>query len=157
MFIHKICEVLAQVNVPYAIVGGYAVAMHGVLRGTVDVDLVISWSLEHLQKAEAAFKRLGLVSRIPVTAEDLFHFRDEYMQKRHLVAWNFYDPINPLNQVDIIITYDLKNREHIQNLKTSSGVICILSIGELIKMKQASGRPQDLEDIRALNELSRSL
>jgi hypothetical protein len=156
MFIHKVCEILAQAKVPYAIVGGYAVAMHGVLRGTVDVDLVISWSLEYLQKAEAAFKQIGLVSRIPVTAADLFRFRDEYMQKRNLVAWNFYDPANPVNQVDIIITYDLKGA-HIKKLKTFSGVICILSIDELIKMKKVSGRPQDLEDIKALKEVSRSL
>ncbi|HSX04682.1 MAG TPA: hypothetical protein VLG76_08145 [Rhabdochlamydiaceae bacterium] len=156
MFIYKICEILAEARVPYAIVGGYAVAMHGVLRGTVDVDLVISWSLEHLRKVEAAFKQMGLVSRIPVTAEDLFHFRDEYMQKRNLIAWNFYDPVNPLNQVDIIITYDLKST-HVKKLKTPSGGICILSIDELIKMKQASGRPQDLEDVKALKEVSQSL
>ena len=41
MFIHEVCAVLAKAKVPYAIVGGYAVALHGVMRGTVDVDVVI--------------------------------------------------------------------------------------------------------------------
>jgi hypothetical protein len=152
MFIYRVCAVLDNLKIPYAIVGGYAVAMHGVVRGTVDVDFVISWSLDHLQKVEAAFKQMGLVSRIPVTAEDVFCFKEEYIHRRHLVAWNFYDPAHPLNQVDLIITYDLCAR-HVQKIETGSGIICVLSLEELIKMKQASGRPQDLEDIKALSSL----
>src|SRR5690348_15035192 len=114
MFIHKVCSVLHSAKIPYAIVGGYAVALHGVVRGTVDVDLVISWSLKHLRGVEAGLKTLGLVSRIPVTVEELFRFREEYIQKRNLIAWNFYDPFNPLSQVDIIINYDLNARDHVQ-------------------------------------------
>lgn len=154
MFLYKICSALDDFQVPYAIVGGYAVALHGVVRGTVDVDLVISCSLKHLQDAETAFKQLGLVSRIPITAEDLFRFKEEYIQKRNLIAWNFYDPANPLNQVDIIISYDLKSLSQVQRVNTAQGAVCVLSLEELIKMKKASGRPQDLEDVKALTHIS---
>jgi hypothetical protein len=153
MFIHDICSALDKAKVSYAIVGGYAVALHGAIRGTVDVDVVIEWSLKNLQDAEKAFKQMGLVSLIPITAENLFQFREEYIQNRNLIAWNFYDPTNPLNQVDIIINYDLKNAAQPKSIKTFLGTIQILSLNDLIQMKQASGRPQDLEDVKALSFL----
>ena len=153
MFIQSICLALDCARVPYAIVGGYAVALHGVIRGTVDVDVVIQWSLENLRNTEKAFKEIGLVSLIPITAENVFHFRDEYIQNRNLIAWNFYDPSNPLNQVDIVINYDLQGVHHTKKIETFLGTIRILSLNELIKMKEASGRLQDLEDIKALKNL----
>jgi hypothetical protein len=151
MFIHDICLALDKAEIPYAIVGGYAVALHGAVRGTVDVDVVIQWSLKNLQDTESVFKQMGLVSLIPITAESLFHFREEYIHNRNLIAWNFYDPSNPLNQVDIIINYDLKNGQNTKAIKTPLGTIRILSLNDLIKMKKASGRLQDLEDVKALD------
>lgn len=153
MFIHDICAALDKAQVPYAIVGGYAVALHGAIRGTVDVDVAIQWSLINLQNTENAFKQLGLVSLIPITAENLFQFREEYIQNRNLIAWNFYDPSNPLNQVDIIINYELNSLQNTKPIKTLLGTIRILSLNDLIEMKKASGRPQDLEDVKALNNL----
>jgi hypothetical protein len=153
MFIHDVCLVLEKAEVPYAIVGGYAVALHGAIRGTIDVDVVIEWSLKNLQTTEKAFKQIGLISLIPITAENLFHFREEYIQNRNLIAWNFHDPSNPLNQVDIIVNYDLKSANKTKLIKSPSGTIRILSLNDLIKMKKASGRPQDLEDVKALSSL----
>jgi hypothetical protein len=157
MFIYKICSVLDAAEVPYAIVGGCAVALHGVMRGTVDVDIVINWSLKHLKKTEIAFKQMGLVSRIPITAEELFEFKEEFIERRNLIAWNFYDPSNPLNQVDLILNYHLKNSSQVKKMNTPDGSVCVLSLNELIKMKKASGRPQDLEDVKSLSNISKYL
>lgn len=153
MFIHDVCAALDQAKIPYAVVGGYAVALHGAVRGTVDIDIVIQWSLKNLQNAERALKKMGLRSLIPINSESLFHFRDEYINERNLIAWNFYDPSNPLNQVDIVINYDLKKAPHVKTVNTASGKIRILSLNDLIEMKKASGRPQDLADVKALESL----
>lgn len=152
MFIHDVCTALDKGKIPYAIVGGYAVALHGAIRGTIDVDIAIHWTLKNLENVEKALKEMGLVSLIPIDSKSLFHFKDEYIQKRHLIAWNFYDPNNPVNQVDIIINYDLKNART-KTITTSSGKIKVLSRNDLIAMKKASGRPQDLEDVKALESL----
>jgi hypothetical protein len=151
MFIHTVCSALDKAEIPYAIVGGHAVALHGAIRGTVDVDVVIEWSLKNLRDMENVFKQMGLVSLLPINAETLFHFKEEYIQNRNLIAWNFYDPSNPLNQVDVIINYDLKSARDTKTIKTALGAIRILSLADLIEMKQASGRPQDLEDVKALD------
>jgi hypothetical protein len=152
MFINRICDALATNRVRYALVGGHAVSLHGAVRGTVDVDVVINWDQRSLERAGKALGEIGLLSRLPVTAENVFQFRDEYIKNRNLIAWNFYNPDNLTEQVDIIISYDLKGKRR-QRLDTFEGPVYVLDIRELIKMKRASGRPQDLSDVDALEKL----
>ena len=151
-FLDRVCSVLQDAGVRYALVGGYAVALHGAVRGTVDIDFVVNWDHKSLAGAEKALNRIGLVSRLPISADDLFQYRQEYIENRNLTAWNFYNPQDLSEQVDIIITYDLKRIKTIQ-IQTADGPVRILPLRELIKMKRASGRPQDLEDVKALEKL----
>ncbi len=152
MLINRVCKAFQNAKIPYAIVGGYAVALHGALRGTVDIDLVIHWTLDNLQKAEKVLQHLGLVSRLPLNSQNVFCNKEDYVENRNLIAWNFYNPSNPTEQVDIIITYDLSPSD-IKSVQTSSGEILILSKESLIRMKRKSGRPQDLQDVQALEGL----
>jgi hypothetical protein len=118
----------------------------------MDIDVVINWDLPSLLKTEKALEGLRLVSRLPVSAEDVFRFRDEYVRNRNLIAWNFYNPADVSQQVDIIITYDLKGNPRIRK-ESEEGAIQVLGLEELIGMKKESARPQDLEDIKALEKL----
>jgi hypothetical protein len=151
--LERLCASLHRANVRYAIVGGHAVALHGAVRGTVDIDLVVTWSRKTLVATEKALNNIGLVSRLPISANNIFDFRNEYIENRNLVAWNFYNPDDLSEQVDIIITYDLKGKR-IKRLELAGGAVRILSLKDLIDMKRASARPQDLEDVSALERLS---
>lgn len=152
MFLIKIAKVFNQLKIPYALVGGQAVAIHGAVRGTMDVDLILKWSLETLKSTEKALKNIGLISRLPISAEDVYNFKDEYINNRNLIAWNFYNPIKPSEQVDVIITHDLSELKKIK-VKYQNISINVLSKKDLIQMKKESGRPQDLHDIEALEKL----
>ena len=125
-FVHEVCRALDRRKIRYALVGGYAVALHGAVRGTLDIDIVVNWSRTSLERSEQALVGLGLVSRLPVGAEDVFRFRDEYIRNRNLVAWNFYNPQNPAEQVDLVITYDLRGRRR-QRIRTADGSLQVLS------------------------------
>ena len=153
-FLERLCSALNQQKLDYALVGGHAVALYGAVRGTVDVDFVIRWSHKCLLDAEATLNGIGLVSRLPINADDVFHFRDEYIRERNLIAWNFYNPANLMEQVDIVINYQLKPNS-IKVIKVGSTKVPLLDIKQLIKMKRAAGRPQDLQDIDALEKLSK--
>jgi hypothetical protein len=152
IFIEKVCQSLSAHRVRYAVVGGYAVALHGAVRGTMDVDIAVNWTLRSLRNTEKALNAIGLVSRIPITATEVFQFRDEYINNRNLVAWNFYNPNDLSELVDIIINFDLSGKPR-KRLATTLGPIQVLELNSLIEMKRQSGRAQDLEDAKALEKL----
>lgn len=152
MFIIKLIKKLDELKIPYALVGGQAVALHGAVRGTIDVDLVIKWSLKNLKDLEGALKDLGLVSRLPLTYEEVFNFKDEYIKNRNLIAWNFINPDDPIEQVDIILTTDLSGKSVVSK-KVGDLQAKVLAKKDLIEMKKKSGRKQDLADVEALEEL----
>ena len=152
MKIQTLCHALEKAEIPYALVGGYAVALHGAVRGTTDIDLVIRQEKQYFIKIENAMHSLGLKSRLPVTAEEVFEFRKEYIQNRNMIAWSFYNPQRPSELIDIIITLDLSSAKKIK--KSYNGQpIYVLGIEDLIKMKKESGRPQDLADVNSLEML----
>jgi predicted nucleotidyltransferase len=154
MFLYKLTQALDDAGVDYAIVGGFAVALHGAIRGTVDVDIILKFKKNDFEAAEQAFKDLGFQSRLPVTAKEVFNFREEYIKNRNLMAWSFYNPKFPSEVVDIVLTHDLAK---LKTTKIRSGglTLKVLSIEDLIEMKRKSGRPQDLEDIKALQEIEK--
>ncbi|MDH3588760.1 MAG: nucleotidyltransferase [Gammaproteobacteria bacterium] len=150
--LERICTALADAGVRYAVVGGHAVALHGAVRGTVDIDVALAWNRKTLVAAENALTNLGLVSRLPVSAGEIYDFRQEFIENRNLLAWNFYDPNDLSLQVDIVINYDLKGKRT-KRIQMGSGSITVLSLKDLIDMKRQSGRPQDVEDVAALEKL----
>ena len=152
MFVYALADALREAKVRFALAGGYAVALHGAVRGTVDVDIVLRLSKRDFVAAEAALRGLGLLPRLPVSAEQVFDFREEYIKNKNLVAWSFSNPRDPSQLVDIIITHDLA-RLRTKAVRTGGRTLPVLAVADLIAMKRASGRPQDLEDVRALEEL----
>jgi hypothetical protein len=150
--IERVVKALTKNKIPYAIVGGVAVALHGAPRGTIDLDIVISHKLHFFKSVEKCLKDLGFIPRLPVTASEIFNFKDEYISRRNLVAWSFYNPTNPLEVIDIVLTHDLSLLKTV-NKKMGLSTLKVLAVDDLIKMKKQSGRPQDLEDVRVLKEL----
>ncbi len=152
MFLLQVVNSFEEQDVSSALVGGHAVALHGAVRGTIDLDFVISLNEKAFRSAEQALLNIGLKSRLPVTAEDVFRFREEYIKNKNLIAWSFSNPDNPIEVVDIIITEDVKKMKTI-NKKVLGTNICLASIADLISMKKKSNRPQDIEDVKALEKL----
>ncbi len=151
-FLDRVCQCLEKHEVPYAIVGGFAVALHGLPRGTFDIDLIVRFTESDFMNLESALKTIGLVSRLPVTAKEVYQFREEYIQNRNLIAWSFVNPSNPIESLDVIITTDLKSVSHIKK-KIHGHEITVIAKKDLIAMKKTAGRAQDLADIKALESL----
>ena len=152
MFIKQVITAFKKYQVKYAVVGGYAVALHGAIRGTVDIDFVIQLDRSQFEAVEKALLSIGLQPRLPVTATDVFDFREEYIRNRNLIAWSFGHPSNPLEMVDILITQDLLSIKTIDK-KIGQFIVKVICIPDLIVMKKQAGRPQDIEDVKALEKL----
>lgn len=153
MFILELCQALKDQGIHFAVVGGHAVALHGAVRGTVDIDFIIQWNRDQLLKTEQCLNSLGLQSRLPISTDDLLKNKQDYIDNRNLIAWNFYHPQDFYKEVDIIITHDLAEKNTV-TIKIGDTDIPLLNKDDLIKMKQLSGREQDLADIAALQALS---
>lgn len=152
MFVVRVSDALRRARVPYGLVGGYAVALHGAVRGTMDVDLVIRLEEAHFVRAERALGSIGLEPRLPVTAREVYRFREEYIRNRNLVAWSFVNPSVPSELVDIVLTHDLADVKT-ETIQVQGHRIRVVALDDLIAIKLRSGRPQDQEDVRALRAL----
>lgn len=149
MFIFEVVDAFEKAGVRFAVAGGHAVALHGAIRGTLDLDVVLVMSKENFVAAEKALGSIGLASRLPVDAAEVFAFRKEYLERRNLIAWNFIDARDPSRILDVVLTWELKPGE-IGRVRAGGRDIPVLSKSALIAMKRAAGRPQDLADIEAL-------
>lgn len=152
MLLYQLVDKFQTKKIPFTLVGGYALALHGIVRATMDVDFVLNLKLEDYQKAEAALASLGLQPRIPVRAQDIIQFRKEYIEERNLIAWSFVDFKDPSRQVDILITKNLKDLDVVK-VSVAGRRIPVASLKELLKMKLESNRPQDQIDILRIKEV----
>ena len=146
MFLYDVVDAFDKAKLKYAVVGGYALALHGIVRATVDIDIVLRLTLADFEKAESVLEKINLKSRLPVRAQDIIKMRKEYIEKRNLLAWSFVDYQNPSRQLDILIVKDLKNIETVTR-SVAGRKINVASLEELLAMKKEAGRPQDQIDV----------
>jgi hypothetical protein len=90
--IERVVIALNNNKIPYAIVGGVAVAIHGAPKGTIDLDIVIRHKLNFFISIEKCLKDLGFIPRLPVTAGEIFNFKDEYISRRDLIVNSGVNP-----------------------------------------------------------------
>jgi hypothetical protein len=147
MLIYEITDAFKLNKIKYAIVGGYAMALHGLVRATIDIDFVLKLTKRDFEAVEQILQKIGLQSRLPVRAKDIISMRQEYIEDRNLIAWSFVDYKNPTRQIDILITKDLSDLE-VEKIKVGSRSLSVISLEELLRMKMEAGRPQDLLDIK---------
>lgn len=151
MFLIKVIEQCEKHKIKYALVGGYALALHGIVRATVDVDLVLNLDKQQFLKFALAMAEIHLKPRLPLLPEQIIEFRKEYIEQRNLIAWSFVNFKNPMEAVDVIISEDLKKLKVIKK-DIGTHQVRVASINDLLRMKKIAGRPQDLIDIERLKQ-----
>jgi predicted nucleotidyltransferase len=158
VFIQDLLKALADAQIPYCIVGGVAVNLHGVPRMTYDVDLVVETTADVLQRVDAVLVASGLQCRLPIRLVDLAdaRLRDEYRLERNLIAVTYTDPRDPLREVDILVSPPVAPNELVARAITLDldGVpVRVISIDDLIELKRETGRDQDAADITHLERI----
>lgn len=145
----------------YVVIGGVALVMHGVVRLTADLDLMVAMDRDNLRKLIDAMAELGYRPRIPEPAESLLEpeKRTRWRDEKNMEVFSFYDPTQPLALVDIMIHEPLDYRALRANavrMDVGKHSVPVAAVDDMIALKRISGRPQDLEDIRALEDLKRA-
>ena len=139
-------ETLNQKKIDYAVCGGWAMAIHGIPRATVDIDLLVL--SENLEKVWKIAKSLGYdVEGLPLS------FDDGFLEIRRVSKID--KESKTLFTLDfLLVTEKLKTVwETRENIDFEDNKVWTVSREGLIFMKEASGRHKDLGDIESLKEL----
>jgi hypothetical protein len=144
--------------VRYVVVGGVAVALHGYLRATKDLDLVIDLTPDHASKAMTVLTASGLEPRVPVRALDFAdpEKRRVWIEEKNMLVFQMIDPHDARRSVDLFVQNPIPFEElwaRSTLLRIDDVIVHVAAIDDLITMKRQAGRPQDLADIEELTRL----
>ncbi len=161
MYYENVFRTLQKKNIRYAVAGGVALVLHGVVRFTADLDLIVDLEQENLRRFVQTMEELGYQPRNPVKAMDLLEpaNRDAWKREKGMEVFSFVDPAQPMSLVDVFIEEKIPFQEIERELVPITAkeiTLPVVSPGHLKKLKKAAGRPQDLADIEALEALERT-
>jgi len=160
--VREIFGALDQAKVQYVVVGGLAVILHGHLRATRDLDLIIGLEPSNCLKGMQTLEGIGLRPRLPVKMRDFSdpEKRRDWHKNRHMEVFQLWDPRNPLRSVDVFVHEPIRFSELWRDsiVKDYDGIpIRVASIPHLIEMKTIANRPQDRIDIEKLHAIKRDI
>jgi hypothetical protein len=151
-------RVLAEHRVEYIVVGGFAVYAHGFLRGTVDLDVIPRPDLANLSRLGEALVSIG--ARVHRAAEPVNVADPHILQRAALVPLmtdhGRLDLLNVASTSGVPADY-ASLRERALEIELDDMRLAIIGLDDLIRMKRAASREQDLADIRALTALDEDL
>jgi len=159
-FYEEVLREFQRKKVKYVIVGGIAFNLLGGMRQTLDLDILVDMEDENLLKIIRILRNKGYYVEQPVNPEDFANsrVRKDWIKNKHMKAFNFYKSGKSYEEVDIIIKSPINFKEASKNAKIVNVEeldLPVISIDNLIKMKQATGRIHDIDDIKNLQKFKR--
>ena len=140
----SITEALNDAKIDYAVCGGWAMAIHGLPRATMDIDLLI--------RAEDFHRVLEIARTHEFDIEGLpLHFEIEIRRISKLDSTS-----NELVTLDLLLVSDDQHDFWTSRRKVrwKEGETTVVSREALIEMKRLAGRAQDFADIEKLLEVT---
>lgn len=144
-------QILAALNehgVQYVVVGGFAVAAHGVVRATADLDLVVQLEWENAASLAAALTAIGARdlddSRSAISQGSLIRRADRRLRTQH-------GEVHLLNEVDGVPRYEELVPAAV--IELGGQRVPVARLADLKAMKGVSGRAKDGVDLAELDAL----
>jgi hypothetical protein len=152
---------LQAANVRYALVGGLAVTLHGHLRSTADIDIVLALDIANLEKFVSHFKLNGWKPVLPLPFDALLDpsQRADWITNRNLKVFAVHHVDKSYLTLDVLLVTPMPAEQIVSNAESLSvfgSSVFVASIPDLITMKRAVGRPVDVSDIEGLEEILRN-
>jgi hypothetical protein len=160
MKIAEMLQSLADAGVDYVLVGGLAVQLHGYMRATMDIDLVLAMNDANLEKFIGVARKYGLEPNIPVPIDALRDAAqiDAWHREKGMLAFSLREPQAGGKVVDVLV----RPQVPFDRLAKSAVIgqlfgrkVMIAAIDDLLEMKRLADRPKDRLDIEALEKIQR--
>lgn len=130
-------------EVRYLVVGGVAAIVHGVPRTTFDLDLLVEATEANARRLLEALESAGLGSAALTSPQAVIAHEITVLKDQIRI-----DLLTTIPGVRFEDAWTRREKRSIDGID-----YWIISRADLIAAKQASGRPKDLEDARALQGL----
>jgi hypothetical protein len=158
MFYQEEISALNEKNVRYLVVGGVALVLHGVVRLTADLDLMLDLSNDNLSKFLEVMKSLDYKPKLPVDLKAILDpgKRKEWAREKNMIAFAFVHQKHDYKEIDVFIDEPIPFVEAFKRKKTllaKDVKINVISFDDLVTLKEKSGREQDIKDIKMLKKL----
>lgn len=148
----RVFATLEAHGVDYLTIGAFAVIAHGYVRATADIDLVARQDRDNLERLAAAFADLR--ARLRGVDADLLDIDptdpDTLANGASFTLDTDAGPVDYLNDVPGAGDYAALRARAVET-RAAGVVVHVVGMDDLIRMKRASGRPQDLRDIANLS------
>lgn len=144
----------------YVVVGGVAVVLHGHVRLTTDLDLIIDLEPAEARKIVDVLVGLGLRPRAPVNPLDFAdrEIREGWVREKGMRVFTMVD-VTGRREVDIFTETPIPFEElwsRSVEIELTSTKVRVASIPDLIRLKRLVGRTIDLSDIESLEAILRT-
>jgi hypothetical protein len=139
--LREFVELLNSRKIKYLLVGGYAVAYHGLPRFTEDIDFLIETSPENAALVAAAVNDFGF-AKLGLKPED-FRTPENVIQLGR--APNRIDLLTSVTAVSFEEAWKTKIETNLDGLP-----VWVISKELLVRNKLATGRRQDLADVERI-------
>lgn len=144
MDIEGLLRSLKEHRVDFVIIGATAFPVHGYARATLDIDIFIRPTISNARKTYAALEEFGY-DMIDVEIEDLLN--KKLLIRQYIVEADIHPFVTG-------VTFESVWKRKVR-AKLGNTFAYFASLDDLIKMKKAAGRSQDLEDLKYLLKLRR--
>jgi len=155
--IEAIFKALNDARVKYLIVGGLAVNVHGYVRLTRDVDIVLRLEKRNVIRGLNALFDAGFQMAIPEKPEAFADkkTRERWRREKNMITLKLWSDKHRRTPVDIFIYEPFDFARELPKMRKEEiapGIFApVVSLKTLLAMKREAGRPKDLEDIEELN------
>lgn len=156
-------DLFAALNhrVDYVLIDGLAIALHGIERATMDIDVTVAMTHDNLSSLVDMARELGMTPALPVPLEALSDLDQlaQWHRERNLEAFALRAPGLSGVTLDVLLYPPLDYadmRRRAVTFQAGSVPVVVACIDDLIALKQAVGRPIDLADIEHLKRLKES-
>lgn len=154
-----IFKAFERAKIRYLVVGGVAVNLLGYRRFTADIDILLALDPKNLEKMTRLMKKIGYTERLPVQLKELSDATkvQKWLEEKNMTAYTFLSERRLRLDIDVLAGASLRFDEYDQRkvlIDAGGGLrIPVISLNDLLEMKQAANRGKDVQDIQVLLEL----
>jgi hypothetical protein len=159
---YNLLATLSSAKIDYVLVGGLAVALHGYLRLTMAVDVVLALNDKNLAKFVDCAKSANLKPVLPIPIDSLRDAAliDQWHREKGMLAFALRGPDMMATVIDVlvrpVVSFDELKRNAVTK-RIGPLSIPVASIDDLIRLKTGTGRSKNVLDIEELRKIKRQL